>query len=61
MFRRIFTAEERTAIKKYLAKDGEKERRIRTIVYESKKHLPTIEADLTLLRKLLSTCRKLQL
>jgi ribosomal protein S24E len=61
MFRRIFTAEERTAITKYLAKDGEKEQRIRTIIYESKKRLSTIEADLTLLRKLLSTCRKLQL
>ena len=58
MFRRILTAEERTAIKRYLAKDGEKEQRVRTIVYESKKHLPTIEADLTLLRKLLAAYAK---
>jgi len=58
MFRRIFSAEERAAIKRYLAKDGEKEQKIRTIVYESKKHLPTIEADLVLLRKLLAAYRK---
>jgi ribosomal protein S24E len=58
MFRRIFTVEERTAIKRYLARDGEKEQRVRTIVYESKKHLPIIEADLALLRKLLAAYGK---
>jgi ribosomal protein S24E len=58
MFRRILSAEERTAIRKYLAKDGEKEHKIRNIVYESRKHLPTIEADLALLRKLLAAYRK---
>jgi hypothetical protein len=29
-----------------LAKDGEKEQKVGTMVYESKKHLPTIESDL---------------
>lgn len=58
MFTRILTAEERTSIKKYLAKDGEKEHSIRNIVWRTKKHLPTIEADLTLLRKLLAAYGK---
>ena len=41
------------AIKRYLAQDCAKEQKIRSIVCLSKKHLPTIEADLVLLRKLL--------
>jgi glutaredoxin 2 len=58
MFTRILTTEERAAIKKYLAKDGEKEHNIRNIMWRTKKHLATIEADLTLLRKLLAAYGK---
>jgi ribosomal protein S24E len=58
MFRRIFTAEERVAIRRYLAKDGKKEQKIRTIVYVSRKHLPMIEADLVLLHKLLAAYKR---
>jgi hypothetical protein len=58
MFRRIFTAEERAAIKRYLAKDGKKEQKIRTVVYLSRKYLPIIEGDLVLLHKLLAAYKR---
>jgi predicted HAD superfamily phosphohydrolase len=54
MFTRILTGEERTAIKKFLAADGAREHRVRNIAYRTKKHLPQIEADLALMKKLLA-------
>jgi predicted HAD superfamily phosphohydrolase len=53
MFTRILTADERAAIKQFLAADGTKEHRVRNIAYRTKKHLPQIEADLALMKKLM--------
>ena len=58
MFTRILTAEERTAIKKYLAKDGEKEAKVRDLAYRANKHVLTIEQDLELIHRFLSAYRK---
>jgi hypothetical protein len=54
MFTRILTSEERAAIKKFLAADGAKEHRVRNVVYRAKKHLPQIESDLALMKRLLA-------
>jgi hypothetical protein len=55
MFTRILTDVERGRIKKFVRRDGEKGIGVRKIVYGAKKHLPTIEADLALLKQLLQT------
>ena len=53
MFTRILTEVERENIKAYLRHDGEKAIQVRKVVYEARKHLPTIQADMELLEKLL--------
>ena len=58
MFRRILTAEERTAIKRYLAKDGEKAQPIRMLVNRARSNMPAIKSDLALLEALLETYSK---
>jgi hypothetical protein len=54
MFTRILTEVERKHIKAYLKQDGKKEIQIRKVVYGARKHLPTIQTDVDLLRKLLA-------
>ena len=49
---------ERRNIRSYLRQNGAKEVAIRKLVYGTKKHLPTIKADLELLEKLLATYSK---
>jgi hypothetical protein len=55
LFTRILTDIERRNIRSYLRQNGAKEVAIRKLVYGTKKHLPTIKADLELLEKLLAT------
>jgi len=55
MFTRILTEVERKHIRAYLKQDGAKKIEIRKIVYGARKHLPTIQSDLELLRKFLAT------
>jgi hypothetical protein len=55
MFSRILTDIERKRIKSYLKADGEKDVNIRQLIMRSRRHVPTIKADLELLEKLLAT------
>jgi len=55
MFQRILTEKERRQAKAYLKADGEKGSIVRSLASRAKKHLPTIEADLALLKQLLET------
>jgi hypothetical protein len=55
MFQRILTEKERHHAKAYLKTDGEKGSIVRSLASRAKKHLPTIEADLALLKQLLQT------
>jgi hypothetical protein len=55
MFHRILTAEERDTIRKYLAKDGEKEHHIRNIVSRARRlNKQRILDDLKLIDQLLA-------
>jgi len=58
MFTRILTAQERAAIKKYLAKDGEKEAKVRDLAYRANKHVFTMEQDLELIHRFLSAYKR---
>jgi isochorismate synthase EntC len=51
---RILTDVERKRIQKYLKADGEKNLHVRQLVYQSRRHLARIRADLDLIEKLLS-------
>jgi hypothetical protein len=53
MFQRILTEKERRQAKLYLKEDGDRTSIIRSLASRAKKHLPTIKADLTLLRQVL--------
>jgi hypothetical protein len=53
MFQRILTEKERRHAKAYLKANGEKGSIVRSLASRAKKHLPTIEADLTLVKELL--------
>jgi len=55
MFQRILTEKERRQAKAYLKADGEKGSIVRSLASRAKKHLPTIEGDLLLLKQLLET------
>jgi len=55
MFQRILTEKERRQAKSYLKADGERGSIIRSLASRAKKHLPTIEADLVILKQLLET------
>ena len=54
MFTRILTDLERRRIKAYLKQDGERDLPIRKIVNRGKTYLPQIEADLALVKELLT-------
>jgi hypothetical protein len=54
MFTRILTDLERRRIKTYLKQDGGREAPIRKLVNRGKTFLPQIEADLVLVKELLS-------
>ena len=45
---------ERRRISRYLKADGEKDVNIRQLIMRTRRHLPQIEADLELLRKLIA-------
>ena len=52
MFQRILTELERTSLKKYLKKDGEREAVIRALATRARRYLPMIRSDLELLERL---------
>lgn len=51
---KILTPVEREKVKEYLKADGEKNLHVRQLVYQSRRHLPRIRADLDLIEKLLA-------
>jgi len=55
MFQRILTEKERRQAKAYLKADGERSSIVRSLASRAKKHLPTIEADLALVKELLAS------
>jgi hypothetical protein len=54
MFTRILTDLERRQAKTYLKQDGERTLNIKILALRARKHLPQIEADLALVKELLS-------
>jgi hypothetical protein len=55
MFQRILTEKERRQARLYLKEDGDRTSIIRSLASRAKKHLPTIESDLALLKQVLET------
>jgi len=55
MFTRILTDLERRQAKAYVKQDGQRTLNIKILSLRGRKHLPQIEADLTLLKQVLAT------